>query len=104
MPRPLSIADANRRRLLAGALRNAKLEHVGAVSGTSVLLSAIIVIIHVIPVTLVHMLAFVVAKLSLETRINASWLHNGPRSLAQRSIPINTTLCARYSPVNMGIF
>ena len=104
MPRPVSIADANRRRLLAGALRNAKLEHVGAVSGTSVLLSAIIVIIHVIPVTLVHMLAFVVAKPYLETRINASWLHNGPRNLAQRSIPINTTLCARYSPVNMGIF
>ena len=81
-----------------------KLEHAGAVSGTSVLLSAIIVIIHVISVTLVHIRAFIVAKLSPETRINALWLHNGPRSLAQRSIPVNTTLCARYSPVHMGIF
>ena len=82
----------------------AKLEHAGVVSGTSVLLSAIIVLIYVIPVTLVRMQAFIVAKLSPETRINALWLHNGPRSLSQRSIPINTTLCARYSPVHMVIF
>ena len=82
----------------------AKLEHAGVVSGTSVLLSAIIVLIYVIPVTLVHMQAFIVTKLSPETRINALWLHNGRRSLSQRSIPINTTLCARYSPVHMDIF
>ena len=81
-----------------------KLEHAGDVSGTSVLLSAIIVLIYVIPMTLVRMQAFIITKLSLETRINASWLHNGRQSLAQRSIPVNTTLCARYSPVHMGIF
>ena len=61
-----------------------KLEHAGAVSGTSVLLSAIIVLIYVIPMTLVRMQAFIVTKLSLETRINALWLHHGRRSLAQR--------------------
>ena len=61
-----------------------KLEHAGAVSGTSVLLSAIIVVIYVIPMTLVRMQAFIVTKLSLETRINALWLHHGRRSLAQR--------------------
>ena len=61
-----------------------KLEHAGAVSGTSVLLSAIIVLIYVIPMTLVRMQAFRVTKLSLETRINALWLHHGRRSLAQR--------------------
>ena len=54
-----------------------KLEHAGAVSGTSVLLSAIIVVIYVIPMTLVRMQAFIVTKLSLETRINALWLHHG---------------------------
>ena len=32
----------------------AKLEHAGVVSGTSVLLSAITLLIYVIPVTLVH--------------------------------------------------
>ena len=64
-------ADANRHSLLPGALRSAKLEHAGVVSGTSVLLSAIIVLIYVIPVTLVHMQAFIVTKLSPETRINA---------------------------------
>ena len=84
MSRPISIVDANRRRLLPGALRTAKLEHAGAVSGTSVLLSAIIVVIYVIPMTLVRMQAFIVTKLSLETRINALWLHHGRRSLAQR--------------------
>ena len=61
-----------------------KLEHAGAVSGTSVLLSAIIVLIYVIPMTLVRMQAFIVTKLSLETRINALWLYHGRRSLAQR--------------------
>ena len=96
--------DEDRRRLLPGALRNAKLEHAGVVSGASVLFSAIIVLIYVISVTVVHMQAFIVTKLSLETRINELWLHNGRRSLSQRSIPINTTLCARYSPVHMGIF
>ena len=104
MSGPVSIDDANRRRLLPGALRTAKLEHAGAVSGTSVLLSAIIVLIYVILVTLIRMQAFIVTKLSPETRINALWLHNGRRSLAQRSIPINTTLCALHSPVHMGIF
>ena len=49
----------------------AKLEHTGVVSGTSVLLSAIIVLIYVIPVTLVRMQAFIVTKLSPETCINA---------------------------------
>ena len=97
-------ADANRHSLLPGALRSAKLEHAGVVSGTSVLLSAIIVLIYVIPMTLVRMQAFIITKLSLETRINASWLHNGRQSLAQRSIPVNTTLCALHSPVHMGIF
>ena len=81
-----------------------KLEHAGAVSGTSVLLSAIIALIYVIPMMLVRMQAFIVTKLSLETRINALWLHNGRRSLAQRSIPINTTLCALHSPIHMGTF
>ena len=52
--------DGAEARLLAGALHSAKLEHAGVVSGASVLLSAIIVIIHVISVTLVHMLAFVI--------------------------------------------
>ena len=77
MSGPVSIDDANRRRLLPGALRTAKLEHAGAVSGTSVLLSAIIVLIYVILMTLVRMQAFIITKLSLETGINASWLHNG---------------------------
>ena len=104
MPPPNINRDEDRRRLLPGALRNAKLEHAGVVSGASVLFSAIIVLIYVISVTLVRMQAFVVTKLSPETRINALWLHNGRRSLSQRSIPINTTLCARYSPVHMGIF
>ena len=66
--------DEDRRRLLHGALRNAKLEHAGVVSGTSVLLSAIIVLIYVIPVMLVHRRAFIVAKLSPETR-TSSWQH-----------------------------
>ena len=57
--------------ILPGVLAAAKLEHAGAVSGTSVLLSAIIVIIHVLLVTLVHMQAFIVAKLSPVTCINA---------------------------------
>ena len=104
MSGPISIADANRRRLLPGALRTAKLEHAGVVSGISVLLSAIIVLIYIIPVTLVHMQAFIVTKISPETRINASWFHNGRRSLSQRSIPINTTLSvvtALYTRVYM---
>ena len=84
MSGPNTTIDAERCRLLPGALRSAKLEHAGVVSGTSVLLSAIIVLIYVIPVTLVHMQAFIVTKLSPETRINALWLHHGRRSLAQR--------------------
>ena len=84
MSGPNATNDANRRRLLPGALRTANLKYPGVVSGTSVLLSAIIVLIYVIPMTLVRMQAFIVTKLSLETRINALWLHNGRRSLAQR--------------------
>ena len=84
MPRLISAADVNRRKLLRGALRAANLKYPGDVVGTSVLLSAIIVLIYVIPMTLVRMQAFIVTKLSLETRIHALWLHHGRRSLAQR--------------------
>ena len=84
MPPPNINRGEDRRRLLPGALRTANLKYPGVVSGTSVLLSAIIVLIYVIPMTLVRMQAFIVTKLSLETRINALWLHHGRRSLAQR--------------------
>ena len=77
MSGPVSIADVNRRRLLPGALHSAKLEHAGVVSGASVLFSAIIVLIYVISVTLVRMQAFVVTKLSPETRMGVGAFPNG---------------------------
>ena len=52
MPRLISAADVNRRKLLRGALSNAGLKY--PLWGTNVLLSAMPVMIHAIPVALVH--------------------------------------------------
>ena len=59
---------------------------------------------HAISVALVHMRAFVVVETLSEGPNKAHGLKNRHWSLAQRSIPINTTLSVRYSPVHMGIY
>ena len=72
--------------------------------GTSVLLSAIHVMIHAISVTLVHMRAFVVVETLSKCPNKAHGLKSRHWSLAQRSIPINTTLSvvtALYTRVYM---